>query len=121
MGHRILIVEDEHLVRELLAEALSHAGYETAVARNGDRAIAMMNATHPFDLLLTDISMPGTADGNAVAARAKQVFPGLPVLYVSGRPDSVTNKMGRRDVFVSKPFGMGELVAAVGRLMSPKQ
>ncbi len=117
MGQRILVVEDEDLIRLLVTEALSDAGYVIAEAGSGDRAIAMLDALDPFDLVLTDISMPGTADGNAVAARAKLAFPGMPVIYISGRPDSLTNKIGCRDAFVQKPFNLNSLVAIVDRLV----
>jgi CheY-like chemotaxis protein len=118
VGQRILVVEDDDLVRMLLTDALSDAGYETAEAWSGDQAIAMLDASGAFDLVLTDISMPGRADGNAVATRAKLAFPGMPVVYISARPDSLTNEIGCRDVFVRKPFILNSLMAIIGGLVS---
>jgi DNA-binding response OmpR family regulator len=112
------VVEDKDLVRTLLTEALSDAGYEVTEAWSGDRALIMLAASDTFDLVLTDISMPGRADGNAVAARAKLAFPGMPVVYVSARPDSLTNEIGCHDVFIQKPFNLNSLVNIVGALVS---
>jgi CheY-like chemotaxis protein len=89
---------------------------DLAEAGDGDRAIDMLADSAVFDLLLTDISMPGPTDGNALALRAKRLCPGIPVTYLSGCPDSLTNRVGDRDAFVRKPFGLGEIVAAVRRL-----
>jgi DNA-binding NtrC family response regulator len=115
-GH-VLIVEDEFLIRLLLVDALSDAGFTVAEARNGDLAIEMLDQPKAFDLVVTDISMPGGTDGNAVATKAKQVHPGMPVIYASGRPESLTNVVGFGDAFLPKPYSPTELVATVDRLL----
>jgi hypothetical protein len=66
----------------------------------------MLAGSVVFDLRLTDISMPGPTDGNALALRAKRLCPGIPVIYLSDRPDSLTNRVGDRDAFMRKPFGL---------------
>lgn len=118
MSQHILIVEDEEQVRSCLKEVLSDAGFDITEVGDGDRAIKMLDSPPRFDLLLTDISMPGVADGNAVAAKAKQIYPGIPVVYASGRPDSLTNRVGRRDAFISKPYSLNDVVDLVRRLVS---
>src|SRR5689334_9655856 len=80
---RILVVEDEVEIRLLLTEVLGDAGFDVAEAKDGDHAIRMLDGSASFDLVVTDISMPGTADGNMVAARAKTLDPQIPVVYVS--------------------------------------
>jgi len=69
----------------------------------GDGDIDMLNGSVVFDLLLTDISMPGPTDGNALAVRAKLPCTGIQVSYLSGHPDSLTNNVGDHDVFIQKP------------------
>ena len=66
---------------------------------------------------MTDMQMPGQADGNAVAARAKEIFPGIPVIYATGRPETLTNPVGCKDMVVRKPFGPSEILAAAMRLL----
>ena len=100
---RILVVDDEVLVRQILSETLADAGYETAEAGDEDRAIDMLAGSVVFDLLLTDISMLGPTDGNALDLRAKRLCPGIPVIYLS---DRLTNGVGDPDAFMRKPFGL---------------
>lgn len=68
--------------------------------------------------MLTDIQMPGPVDGNVVAMKAKQHHPGVPVIYASGRPQSLKNKVEQPDVFVSKPYTAGTMTTIVKRLLS---
>ncbi len=106
---RVLVVEDQFLIRLMLVEGLTDAGFEVTEAENGDTALALLRGPYSLDLLLTDIQMPGSADGNAVGAFAKALYPGLPVIYASGRPDTLTNLLSEEDAFVSKPFGTREI------------
>jgi CheY-like chemotaxis protein len=115
---RVLIVDDEAMVRELLTDALLEAGYEVAEAGDGDHAIKILDRSLTFDLLLTDTSMPGPTDGNAVATRAKLLCPDIPVLYTSGRPDSLKNKIESCDAFIPKPYSFKQVVAIVRMLVS---
>jgi DNA-binding response OmpR family regulator len=114
MIKRVLLVEDDALIRLWLADDLLDAGFDVVEAEDGDRAIVLMDQAVVFDLLITDISMPGRADGNAVAIWAKQRYPGLPVIYASGRPASLTNSLGLRDAFVPKPFS-GTTIRGIAR------
>jgi CheY-like chemotaxis protein len=116
-GKRLLLVEDEFLIRLLLADSLTEAGFEVVEAEDGDEAVQMLDRLDGLDLLLTDIQMPGQVDGNAVAAKAKELYPGIPVIYVSGRPESLKNKVGRCDVFVHKPYGPAAITRIVKRLL----
>ncbi len=114
----VLVVEDEILIRILVSETLSDAGFDVDEARNGDEAIKMLDQPKDFDILVTDISMPGASDGNAVAKKAKQVHAGIPVVYASGRPESLTNKVEQCDAFLAKPYSVTALVALVHRLLT---
>ena len=116
-GKRLLLVEDEFLIRLLLVDTLTEAGFEVIEAEDGDEAVQMLDRLDGLDLLLTDIQMPGRADGNAVAAKAKELYPGIPVIYVSGRPESLKNTIGCCDVFLHKPYGPSALIRIVKRLL----
>jgi CheY-like chemotaxis protein len=99
---RILLVEDEMLVRELASEDLGDAGFEVAVANDGDEALAMLRDDRTFDLLITDIKMPSAIDGRELAAEAKRLIPGLKVIYASGLAD--IGQAGAGERFLPKPY-----------------
>ena len=115
---RILLVEDEALIRVIVAESLADAGYEVVQAENGEAAVLLLNDIGQLDVLLTDIQMPGSIDGNAVALAAKERHPGLPVIYVTGRPDTLHNSMSRSDAFIRKPFGPNEVLTLIRTLLA---
>jgi DNA-binding response OmpR family regulator len=114
---RLLIVEDEFPIRELLVEYLSESGFEVAEAEDGDSAVAWLEKDNSLDLLITDIDMPGRCDGNIVARKAKALHPGPPVIYASGRIERLTNPIDEHDVVVEKPFGPAVIEATVLRLL----
>jgi DNA-binding response OmpR family regulator len=117
---RVLLVEDEALIRMWLADELSEAGLDVLEAEDGDHAVALIDELTPLDLLITDIQMPGRVDGNNVATRAKQMNPGLPVIYISGRATSLRNPLDVCDVFLPKPFTGTTLMTHVRRLLRPR-
>ncbi|SFR03431.1 PAS domain-containing sensor histidine kinase [Poseidonocella sedimentorum] len=84
-GIRILMVEDEAAVRELLTKMLTRAGYHPVPAASGDEAVKLWQTAGPFDLLLTDIMMPGRLQGPELAELLRKSDPGLRVLFLSGQ------------------------------------
>lgn len=82
-GSRILVVDDDKLIRELLAEQLANAGHAVTVAEDGAAALAVLDTAVPIDLLLTDLSMPGV-DGVALIHAAQRRRPGLPAILLTG-------------------------------------
>lgn len=111
----ILLVEDELLVRELAFEDLGDAGFAVTPASNGDEALGYLREGRRFDLLFTDIRMPGVIDGWELAHEAKLLIPGLKVIYATGLgegPDDLTE--GER--YVRKPYNMKDLLAALDDL-----
>ena len=118
-GHaeRILVVEDRQVVRELARDVLVDAGFEVETAAGGDEALAISAASEPFDLLLSDVVMPGIS-GPELAERLRAAQPGLPVVFMSGYTDDVLDDAVLalpRTCFLRKPFGGRELVGAVRR------
>ena len=114
-GHgAILLVEDEAMVRAVASRALTRSGYDVVTAANGEEALAILETRGAFDLLISDVVMPGM-DGPALVAKARERWPELRVLFISGyaeeqlrgRVDDVANTLLR------KPFSIHELGAAV--------
>ena len=87
---RVLIVEDDSLVRELVTEVLAEAGFQVDQAETGDQAAKLIDVDD-YALILTDINMPGQRDGIEVAAHARSKKPAIPIIFVSGRPESLQN------------------------------
>jgi DNA-binding NtrC family response regulator len=116
-GKRLLLVEDELSVRQCLSEYLADVGFEVEEAADGDQAIAIMNL-RDVDLLITDIDIPGRLDGNGIAIKAKERFPGLPVVYASGYRDGLRNAIGPYDKFLGKPYGPAEVTVTIERILA---
>jgi DNA-binding response OmpR family regulator len=109
----ILLVEDEALICEVTAEALAEQGFEVEAVSNGEEALRHLASNRPFDVLFTDINLPGI-DGEALARRACELRPGLPVMYTSGRKSWIKNlEPIDGSMFIPKPYNPFE----VGRLL----
>ncbi|WP_342104453.1 response regulator [Methylobacterium sp. SI9] len=107
----ILIVEDEPTVCELAAETLLDAGYRVLTAADAWQAEAIL-ANESVDLLFTDIDLARNTNGLALARRARQICPDLPVVYTSGGRDGLpTRDSVSGSVFVPKPYRPSQLVA----------
>jgi len=109
---KVLLVEDEMLVRELAYEDLSDAGHEVTTAGSGDEALALLRDGAAFDVLFTDIRMPGEIDGWQLAREAKQLVPGLKVVYATGLNDD-TGRMQPDERMLTKPYRRNELLGAL--------
>lgn len=116
---RIMLVEDEFLIRLTLAEALAEEGYEVIEAESGDDALAALDAAGgPIGLMLTDIQLPGSLDGRALAGRVRERQPGLPVIFMSGRPDALPEAGGAPQMMVAKPYLPSDICTAVRTLLA---
>ncbi len=120
-GSRILLVEDEALIRELMAETLSAAGFDVTATCTGDEAAILLADQDRFDLLLTDVTMPGAIDGVGLAIHAREVHPGLPVVFVSGLADVPARMAGLGPplAVMTKPYDPRELVGTIDNLTRP--
>ena len=83
IGKRILLVDDEAMVRETLAAALEDAGYSVVTAADGAEALELLRSPVAVDILVTDLSMPGV-DGLTVIRQAQRERPGLPAVLLTG-------------------------------------
>lgn len=110
---KVLLVEDEMLVRELAFEDLSDAGHDVIAASNGDEALALLQNDARFDVLFTDIKMPGDIDGWQLAERCKQLIPGVKVIYATGLGEDGA-RLEREEQLLTKPYNTNELLRALG-------
>jgi two-component system cell cycle response regulator CpdR len=113
---RILLAEDDQVMREYLTRALERSGYAVTAVDRGTAAIPLLE-TERFDLLLTDIVMP-EMDGIELARRAGEMVDGLKVMFITGFA-AVTLKAGRdmpNARVLSKPFHLRDLVLEVDRM-----
>lgn len=121
MAHRILVVDDDPHIREVLAFALSKAGMEIDQAADGEDAMALIGARKP-DLMILDINMP-RLDGLELCRRLRAsngAVAQLPILFLSSRDDEIDRILGIElggDDYVVKPFSPREVVARVGAIL----
>ncbi len=114
--YRILLAEDDTVMREYLTRALERAGYLVSAVDRGTAALPLIES-ESFDLLLTDIVMP-EMDGIDLAQRAGEIAPEMRVMFITGFA-AVTLKAGKampQARVLSKPFHLRELVLEVDRL-----
>lgn len=116
MGRRILVVEDEPHLREAVSEALTQEGFHVTQASCGDEAAGLIDHPQQFDVLLTDVNMPGRLDGIGVAARARARNPALPIVVATGRQGAQhrVSALQPRCALVMKPYGLRAILSAIG-------
>lgn len=112
---RVLVVEDEFLIRMTLVEALGDEGFECVEAESADAALPILQADPAIKLLLTDIKLPGLLDGRALARRAREQLPDLPIVFMTGQPDP-DDQPSDLEVFISKPYTLNDICDAARRL-----
>lgn len=116
---RVLVVEDEFLIRLTLIEALSDEGFEVIEAESGDDALPILESDGAISLLLTDIQLPGSLNGHALAERVRANKPDLPVIFMTGRAQTAQQgSRSTRDIFIAKPYALTDICNAAKRLTS---
>ena len=111
---RLLVVDDEPNIRELLSASLRYAGFEVATAADGQQALTVAAQFRP-DLLVLDVMMPGL-DGFGVVRRLRQNGTQTPVLFLTARDaaeDKVSGLTLGGDDYVTKPFSLDEVLARI--------
>ena len=117
---RVLLVEDEGLIRLVAAEVLLDKGFEVVEAWDGDEAVRLLSGPDTFDVLFTDIRMPGLLDGVDVAMYARGRYPTIPVLVVSGYAPHLMARLSMLEPpahFMNKPYVLAEVVAKLNHLV----
>ncbi|KFI06935.1 response regulator [Massilia sp. BSC265] len=115
-GARILVVEDDNFVRESMVSLLEAFGHTVTQAADGDAALGELQRARP-DLIITDYLMPGIT-GAELMLRARQVFPGIPMIIATGYADmkAIEQVLGS-DILLRKPFQLAELAVSVDRAL----
>lgn len=117
----ILLVEDEEDVRSVLASVMEKAGYNVTHARSGDEALAIFMADPGFDLLVTDIVMPGSLQGTGLSQALRKLNPALPVVFISGYASEATvhgNGLRPEDIRLMKPVQRWDFLVAVAEALN---
>ena len=116
----VLVVDDEPMVADLVADLLDGLGYRVRIARDGREALEAFEADPAaVDLVVTDMTMPGLT-GDALARRVKELRPGLPVILCSGYSDRISADGARQqgiEAFVAKPASPAELARLVREVL----
>jgi PAS domain S-box-containing protein len=118
-GVRLLVVEDEAPLRALVERLCREAGMEVSAVADADAALALLRYGVRIDLLLSDIRMPGRLDGHALAAEARALRPGLPVVLMTGFDDCAAGDSVMPQL--RKPFSRADLLDALAAALRAAQ
>jgi len=114
----ILVVEDEQLVRAIAVDTLRDAGFNVTEAQHAQDALEALNNAD-FDLMFTDIRMPGAFDGLRLADLARDLRPQMKIVLTSGHlaEDPATHRAPGMGDFLAKPYRPDTLLACIGALL----
>jgi CheY-like chemotaxis protein len=118
-GERVLVVEDETMVRLLVIEVLHQLGYQTLEADDAEAALRIIDSDQPIDLLVSDIGLPGM-NGCAMAGAARKRRPGLKVLLMTGYASEAAAADGFMEPgmqLITKPFTVELLARRIGDML----
>lgn len=118
---RILVVEDDTDLRTFVRTVLSRMGYRIVEAENGEAALAILEEDGDFDLVFTDIVMPGRINGAQLADRAQELYPDISIMFTSGYARDALPKERHlpSDIpMLYKPFRSHELLEMIGRVLA---
>jgi CheY-like chemotaxis protein len=115
---RILVVEDEALVRVLIAEGLRLEGFSVIEADRADEALTYIKAGEQVDLVFSDIRMPGSLDGLQLAEILREKYPDIPVILTSG--NAPPGLVGIATAFVPKPYDVTQTIALMSSILAQK-
>ncbi|WP_167730574.1 PAS-domain containing protein [Terasakiella sp. SH-1] len=119
-SERILLVEDDPGVRAFASNSLRRLGYDVIAASDGHEALGILELDSQFDLIFSDIEMPGGLNGIEMVEQIRHTLPKLPVLFMSGYPDKVMDQTGRDQEeidLLAKPFERLELANRIRRAL----
>ena len=113
----VLVVEDEVLISNLVADALSASGFLVHEVTTADEALEYIDSDVAIDALFTDVNLPGGMNGVELAARAREIRPEMPIVYASGRYKlSEIAPLVPRSLFMAKPYDPSDVCAILSRL-----
>jgi CheY-like chemotaxis protein len=117
-------VDDEAIVRFVTAEALRDQGFDVTEACSSAEALALFKRPDDFDILFTDVAMPGDIDGVELASMIRHLDPDIPILIASGFAVNIEPRLGTVSspvIFVHKPYNLKKLVGTVKMLIDDRR
>jgi CheY-like chemotaxis protein len=115
MTIKVLVVEDEPLLRAVAVNLVHDAGFEALEAANGEEALALLETVSNIRVLFTDIEMP-KMDGLALAIAVRERWPPIEIIMVSGKPQPEIVALPERSVFFIKPYDVRRLTDTLIRM-----
>jgi CheY-like chemotaxis protein len=114
----VMVIDDDHDVRESMADLLEHAGYNVARAPDAEEALAQLRAGYRPGVILVNYEMPGMTGAEFIAAcREDPTLANIPAIVLSGfAGETLSEEKAGSFVSITKPVDLNELLAAVGRL-----
>ena len=116
--HTVLVVEDEVLVRLMIAEELRSAGFQVIEASDADEALAVLANIADVSVIFSDIRMPGSMDGLELAKKVRADFPKIRIVLASGNLAAVASV--DHDGFFLKPYEADEIINLIKTLLDQK-
>lgn len=115
----ILVVEDEEIIREMTMDYLQGCGYQVECAGDGEQALKIINSDHRFDLLLSDMNLPGGIKGTDLAQDALKTNNNIKVLFVTGYAKSPIELSGNVvPELLMKPYSLLELNNKINEMLA---
>lgn len=118
-SRKVLVVEDEFLIRILVSDHLRELGLTVVEACNGDEAIAILKSGTAIDLVFTDVRMPGASDGIDLLAYIKSTQPEMPVVVTSGHLEPGLAYAAGAAGFLGKPCDLDTITEALDTALRP--
>ncbi|MEA9897392.1 response regulator [Xanthomonas campestris pv. raphani] len=118
-SQRILLVDDTDVVRMMVSEVLSDAGYHVIEAENADGALAQLRVDAQIDMVVSDVGLPGM-NGRDMADVARDLRPGLPILFITGYAENAATRqefLAEGMALLPKPFSLNDLLNTVSRML----
>lgn len=114
----VLVVEDEFLIRDMIATYLRDVGYRVIEASQAADAVALFSSGEPIDVVFTDIRMPGEMDGVMLAQWIKREHDDVPVILTSG---TTKLKAGDPEHFVAKPYRLADVASLIAQIVEQER
>ena len=116
---RVLVVEDNVILRYTLAYGLREGGHEILEAATADEALAILKSIVTVEIVVTDVEMPGSMSGLDLTTYLRESLPSLPVIIVSGDP--IPKDYAHASAFFRKPYDLHRIAAHIETLMVANQ
>jgi len=110
---RVLIVEDEELIRMCVADVIEQSGRQTVEAANADDAMRILANRDDIGFLFTDVEMPGSMNGYALARTVRRNWPDIAIMITSGRSGPAAGDLPDGGRFIAKPYDVRSIAQAL--------